>query len=319
MNTTPLRNLILLVVLLAGFGLSGLPTAQAAAKTSAGPALYATPEEAASALALAVKANDKAALAAIFGPQAKEFINTGDPAEDADRAAFSAAYEAKHSLEPAEKGDGRILHVGEQDWSFPVPLVKEAKSGLWFFDGKAGAEEILNRRIGRNELSVMEVCRAYVDAQNEYYRLNPEKSSIAHFARHIVSTAGKRDGLYWQTGAGEAPSPLGELLAGAAADGHAAKQGDVRPYHGYRYRVLTGQGKHAPGGAYSYDEGGVMFGGFALIAQPDVWGVSGVMTFVVNQDGVIYEKNLGKDTPALAQKITVFDPDETWHKVDDTE
>ena len=280
---------------------------------------YDSPEAAVKALVEAIKAENKEAVIKILGSGARDSIESGNSEIDsAERAAFVAAYEAKNTLvvDEADK-NRRILQIGENNWPFPIPLMSD-KQGRWTFDGKAGADEILARHVGRNELSVIEVCRAYVDAQYDYYRLNPDKAVIPHFAQKIVSQPGKRDGLYWETKPGEAESPLGPFVASAADEGRkkGEKQGEAAPYHGYRYRILTSQGKHAPKGAYSYVEKGLMFGGFALIAYPDAYGVSGVMTFMVNQDGVIYEKNLGKNTPAVAQKITSFDPDDTWSKTE---
>ena len=276
--------------------------------------VYKTPEEAVSALIAATKADDKVEILAILGTNVKDLIDSGDEtADSSERETFVAAYEEKHAIVRDKEGRA-ILEVGAQSWPFPIPLVLEKKDNEWVFDGKTGIEEVLDRRIGRNELSAIEVMSAYVDAQGEYYRLNPDQSVVRHFAPRIASRPGKHDGLYWQTGEGEKPSPLGPLVAQAEREGYAAVSQDVdRPYHGYRYRVLTGQGKHAKGGAYSYIEDDLMFGGFGLIAYPDTYGVSGVMTFIVNQDGVVYEKNLGQDTAVSVRKIDMFDPDDTWH------
>lgn len=291
---------------------------------------YSTPEDAAQALAAATKAGDTKELLAILGPKAAPLMGSGNAqADDADRAAFASAYEKKHeliALQPEQPGgeqskspakgkanarELRILEIGENNWPFPIPLVREPKSGRWFFDTAAGMRELLDRRIGNNELSAIQVCLAYVDAQNDYYRLNPEKSPVAHFAQKIASSPGKRDGLYWPAQEGEKKSPLGSLAA-AAED--AGKPGSGT-YHGYRYRVLTAQGAHATHGAYSYVESGLMFGGFALLAYPETYGVTGVMSFMVNQDGVVFEKNLGKSTASQAKRITAFNPDQSWARV----
>ena len=304
-----------------------------------GVRLYDTPEAAVQALISAVKANDAKELLAILGPKAAPLVESGDArADEAERANFIAAYEKKHDLvanAPEQSGEkkptdpqgekagktkveaseSRILEVGSDGWPFPIPLVREAKSGRWFFDTGAGLQELLNRRIGNNELSALQVCLAYVDAQNDYYRLNPEKSPVPHFAQKIVSSPGKHDGLYWPAKEGEAQSPLGALIAAAESKGGAAKTPPGGAYHGYRYRILTAQGKNASHGAYNYIENGLMFGGFALLAYPETYGVTGVMSFMVNQDGVVFEKNLGKNTESLAKATTLFDPDSSWAKV----
>ena len=295
--------------------------------------LYATPEEAAQALATATKSGDSKELLAILGPKAAPLVRSGNvQTDDADRAAFASAYEKKHELvapQPEQtegeqakrpaKGkanarDLRILEIGENNWPFPIPLVREPKNGRWFFDTAAGMQELLDRRIGNNELSAIQVCLAYVDAQNDYYRLNPEKAPIAHFAQKIASSPGKRDGLYWPVKEGEEKSPLGSLAA-AAEDAGKTRAEKPGTYHGYRYRILTAQGANAAHGAYSYVENGLMFGGFALLAYPETYGVTGVMSFMVNQDGTVFEKNLGKSTASLARRITVFNPDRSWAKV----
>ena len=286
---------------------------------------YDSPQNAVKALMDAAKANNKDELLKILGPEAKDLVFSGDEtADNAERAKFVKAYETKHGLvsyiadEQAGKPERLFLEVGGAQWPFPIPIVADQSGKRWFFDGKAGVDELLSRRIGHNELAAIEVCRAYVDAQYEYYRLNPEKSPVPHFARKIASSPGKHDGLYWETKPGEAESPLGALVASAADDGYTpVRQGEDMAYYGYRYRVLTGQGEHAAQGAFSYVGADLMFGGFALLAYPENYGVSGVMTFIVNQDGMVYEKNLGKDTGRLATKITSFDPDDTWSKIDE--
>ena len=290
--------------------------------------IYPSPQAAFEALAKAAQANDPNELVSILGPGAKELVDTGDAVADkVERAAFVKAYKEKHALISYTADDEAMaagapqrlfMEIGKAGWPFPIPLVADASGKAWSFDARQGAEEILSRRVGRNELAAMEVCQAYVDAQYDYYRLNPEKSAVPHFARKIVSSQGQRDGLYWETKPGEPASPLGELVAAAADDGYTpVGQGQSRAYYGYRYRVLTAQGPHAAQGAYSYIGNDLMFGGFALLAYPDKYGSTGVMTFMVNQDGVLYEKNLGKDTGRLAPGIDSFDPDDTWRKVDE--
>ena len=292
----------------------------------AGPSrVYASPQEAVKALLAAAKADDAAELVNIIGPEGKDLIMSGDDVADkAARAALVKAYQARHSLvsyvadEQAGAPKRLFLEIGKNDWPFPIPLVADKSGQGWFFDGQEGVEELINRRIGNNELAAIEACQAYVDAQYDYYRLNPEKTALPHFAAKIVSSQGQRDGLYWESKPDEPASPLGALVADAADDGYApASEGEARAFHGYRYRVLTSQGPHAPQGAYSYVGNDLMFGGFALLAYPAKYGVSGIMSFMVNQDGVVYEKNLGQDTTRLASEITSFDPDQTWTKIDE--
>ncbi len=289
---------------------------------------FDSPQAATKALVDAVQANDQAGLLSLLGPEAKDLLSSGDEVADAaERARFVSAYKEKHDLvsyEEDETADGPkrfFLEIGKDAWPLPIPVTdmsSGSKDKRWGFDAKAGVEELLNRRIGRNELAVMEVCQAYVDAQYDYYRLNPEKSAVPHFAAKIVSSPGQHDGLYWESKDGAPASPLGALVAVAADDGYTpVQQGEERAYYGYRYRILTGQGAHAKQGAFSYMGKDLMFGGFALLAYPASYGVSGVMTFMVNQDGVVYQKNLGEDTAKLAPKIAVFDPDDTWNKAEE--
>jgi hypothetical protein len=260
--------------------------------------VFPAPEDAARSLVAALQAGDDKALLALFGAQAKPLLGS-------DRSARERFVKAAGEAMRVEAVDGAksILRVGKEEWPFPIPLVKAASG--WRFDAKAGREELVNRRIGRNELAVIEVLGAYVDAQREYYLRNPQNEKLLQYAQRLNSTKGRRDGLYWPAKADEKPSPLGPLLAGV-------QPGDQ--YHGYFYRILRAQGRDAPGGAYSYLAQGRMIGGFALVAWPASYGASGVMTFIVNHDGVVYEKDLGPETPALAAKITRFNPDKTWRK-----
>ena len=274
---------------------------------------FASPEEGVRALLDAAKNNDTANLLQVLGSEAQSFINTGDPVADrASRARFVQEYEEAHTL--VQSGDTKvILQIGKDEWPFPIPLVKDNAS--WRFDSKAGKEEILNRRIGRNELDVIQVCLAYVDAQREYYMRNPQHVALLQYATKFVSTKGKRDGLYWETTADEPPSPLGPLVAQARKEGYKRTDGKPTPYHGYYYKMLTGQGPKAPGGAYDYMVRGQMIGGFALVAYPAQYGSSGIMTFIVNHDGIVYQKDLGPHTAATAQSMTKFNPDEMWKKL----
>jgi len=274
---------------------------------------YASPEEAVKDLMAAAKVGDAKAMLAILGAGAKPIISSGDAVADkAGRERFVKSYEEANKLEPA--GDAKaILSTGKDGWPFPIPVVKDAAG--WRFDAKAGAEEILNRRIGRNELAVIQVLQAYVDAQREYYLRNPQGDKLLHYAQRIASTKGKRDGLHFPTKAGEQPSPLGPLLESARAEGYKkAESGKPVAYYGYHYRILKGQGPDARGGAYDYVAQGRMIGGFALVAWPATYGNSGVMTFVVNHDGVVFEKDLGPDTASAVQKILKFNPDQSWKR-----
>jgi hypothetical protein len=287
----------------------------AEAKKAAAPKQksYGTPEEAVKDLIAVLKANDSKALLAILGPEGKPIASSGDKVADRESGErFVRAYEEANKLE--KSGDMKaVLSTGKDNWPFPIPVVKEAAG--WRFDTKAGLEEILNRRIGRNELSVIQVALAYVDAQREYYLRNPQNAKLLQYAQKFASSQGKRDGLYWPTKAGEQQSPLGPLVAGAKAKGYSKGEGG-KPgaYHGYHYRILKAQGPDAPGGAYDYVAKGSMIGGHALVAWPATYDNSGVMTFMVSHDGVVYEKDLGPQTSAAVQKITKFNPDKTWQK-----
>jgi Protein of unknown function (DUF2950) len=223
------------------------------------------------------------------------------------------AYDAGHTL--VANGDTVTVRVGADDWPLPIPLVKQGER--WRFDARQGREEIIARRIGRNEIYTTQTCLAYVDAQREYYAEDRNGDGILEYARQFASTAGKRDGLYWPTQPGEPPSPLGDLVARARAEGYRRSDGGgPTPYYGYLYRMLTAQGPAAPGGAYDYVVRGHMIAGFALVAFPAQYGVSGVMTFIVNHDGVVYQKDLGPSTRSIAVAMRTFNPDGTWAKVD---
>ncbi|MBS1126658.1 MAG: hypothetical protein H6Q93_647 [Nitrospirae bacterium] len=274
---------------------------------------FSSPEEAVKSLVAAVRANDTKEMMAILGPGSKELISSGDDMADrVGREKFLKAYDRKNRLQ--EQSPARMtICTGEDDWPMPIPIVK--KGTKWAFDIRQGKQEILDRRIGRNELRVMDVLHAYVDAQREYATKDCRGDGAVEFAQVIVSTKGKRDGLYWEAKEGEDESPLGPFVAQAASEGYANP--DLSPFHGYYFKILKGQGKHANGGAYSYVVKGKMILGFALIAYPAEYGNSGVMTFIVNQEGVIYQKKLGRDTRRRAQAIKLFDPDKTWKKVEE--
>jgi hypothetical protein len=275
---------------------------------------FASAEEAVKALIDAAKAGNQEELMAIFGPAAKDVLSSGDAVEDkAVRERFLKAYEAKNAL--VQDGDARaVLQIGPHDWPFPIPIVK--KNQQWSFDTKKGKEELNNRRIGRNELSTIQTCLAYVDAQREYAAKDRDTDGLFEYAQKFVSTPGTKDGLYWEAKPGEEESPFGDLFARATREGYKKTDNKPTPYHGYFFKILKAQGKNAPGGAYDYVVKGRMIGGFGMVAYPANYGVSGVMTFVVNHDGIVYEKNLGKDTAKIAQAMKLFNPDKTWKKVE---
>ncbi len=274
---------------------------------------FETPDAAVEALVAAAKDGDKEKLLTILGPEGEAVIGSGDPVADANtRNAFVSAYEKKHSL--TQQGeDTTILVLGEDDWPFPIPVV--SNDGKWEFDTVAGEEEILLRRIGRNEIRAIQASRAYVDAQKNYAALDLDGRRPAAYAQRIVSAHGRKDGLYWPSADGAPESPLGTLFEEAAEEGYAIG-GTPIPYHGYHFRILTQQGAGANGGAFDYVVDGRMIGGFGLIATPAAYGNSGVMTFMVNHDGVVYEKDLGDETETIASEIDSFDPDESWTKVE---
>lgn len=273
---------------------------------------FGSPEEAVKALIEALKADNTQALNGIFGKGAKDVLSSGDPVQDkTGREEFLKAYDAKNSL--VMEGDKKaILQVGAEDWPFPVPVVKKGKK--WLFDTKQGKEELINRRIGKNELSTIQTCLAYVDAQREYAARGIDADGLREYAQKFVSSPGKKDGLYWETKPGEEPSPFGELFAQATKEGYKAGDKPI-PYHGYYFKVLTAQGKDAPGGSLDYIVKGRMIGGFAMVAYPAQYGASGIMTFIVNHEGVVYQKNLGKNTAAIAGSMKTYNPDGSWKKV----
>jgi hypothetical protein len=271
---------------------------------------YPTPEDAVAALAAAVKSGTKTAILKVLGNSAEDVVESGDEIADAEtRQRFLSAYDARHSIK-AENNKKAVLILGAGDFPFPIPLVN-SKSG-WEFDTDQGRIEILYRRIGRNELDAIQTCLAFVDAENEYADKD-RGDGAGVYAQLIVSTPGKKDGLFWRDD--RDPSPLGELAAQASAEGYKV-DGQGAPYHGYYFRILKGQGSDAPGGAFNYVVKGKMIGGFALIAYPAEYGNSGVMTFLVNHAGTVYQKDLGNRTEAIARRVTLFDPDQTWKKVD---
>ncbi len=281
---------------------------------------FKSPDEAVKTLIESIRAKDAKELLAIFGPSGKEIISSGDNVVDREMGErFVKAYEEANKM-VSESATKIVLYVGKDDFPFPIPVVK--KGEVWLFDTRAGKEEILSRRIGRNELSAIQVCLAYVDGQREFARRS-QGSGLMEYAQRFGSSPGERNGLYWEAKEGERLSPLGPLVAEAVKegykkreDGKQAKGQTLTPYHGYYYKILKAQGKNASGGAYDYVVRGKMIGGFALVAYPAEYGVSGVMTFVVNHEGVVYEKDLGNATEKLSNSMKTFDPDRTWRKVE---
>ena len=323
--------LVATIVLAAGL-FAAAPAAQNQSAVSASAqATYASPGEALQALVAAVKNNDRAALAILFGPDYDQLLS-GDEVEDKkDLAEFANAVQESAQLHKVNDNKYTIT-VGRNNWPTPIPLVQ--KDEKWLFDTKAGLDEIIDRRVGENELSAMVTCRAYAVAQWEYYTEGDwDHDGVAEYARALISAPGAHDGLYWETSEGDKPSPLGKLIAAAQAGGYGpnlsatdaagkggsdieAPQIDRAPYHGYYFKILTQQGPQAPGGKYSYLINGNMIAGYALVAYPDKWGNSGVMTFIINQQGRVYQKNLGPNTGELASAITEYDPDPTWKLVE---
>ena len=307
------RQILTLLVMLLVLSITG-PAFAAQSGTS--QKSFASPAEAVKSLFEAVQNNDDKALATILGPAAGELISSGDPVADkADRERFLTLYTAKNRLQK-KGGNKAVLYLGSDDYPFPLPLVRKGK--MWLFDTKAGAKEILNRRIGKNELAVMDVLHAYLDAQREYARKDHDNNGVLGFAQKLNSSPGKQDGLYWETREGEEPSPFGPLAAQADSEGYGKqfRAAEPEPFHGYYFKVLKEQGKNAAGGAFNYVVNGKMVLGFALLAYPSGYRSSGVMTFIVNQSGVIYEKDLGTKSAQLAEQMTSFDPDPSWRKVE---
>jgi hypothetical protein len=274
---------------------------------------FSSPQAAVDALKAAVETRDTNALHAIFGPAAHGLVSVDVVEAAEERELFMHHVKEKVNL-VAASDSRQELQLGADGWPFPIPLVKQ--DGQWRFDVEAGKEEILNRRVGANELGTLQVCRAYVQAQREYAGADRNSDEVLEYAQHLRSTPGAHDGLYWSTRTGDELSPLGPLVAQARGEGYRQQTKilteEQSPYHGYYFKVLTRQGKHAPGGKYNYIINGHMIAGFALVAWPAEWGNTGVMTFIVNQRGKVYQKNLGPKTGSIAQAMTAYDPDNTW-------
>jgi len=274
---------------------------------------FASVEEAGRALFTAMQAPDDRALLGIFGPAGNDIVSSGDPIEDLDaRTGFTTKYEEMHRFVTEPNGTVSLV-VGAENWPFPIPLV--SKEGIWYFDTAAGKDEILFRRIGKNELSAIQACSDLVDAQKQYY-LRAPYGFADQYAQKLVSAAGKHNGLYWQETGDQFDSPINPLIAYARQNRPPDEVGAHDPFNGYLFRILTSQGPHAPGGAKNYVVNGKMTAGFAFVAYPAEYRSSGVMTFIVNKSGVVFEKDLGPNTTRIAEAMTAYDPDSTWHKAE---
>jgi hypothetical protein len=288
---------------------------EAAAARPQPPEAFRTPEAGFAAFLAAARAHDEPRLLRILGGAGKRLIQSGDRVADRDaRDRLAAAYAAKHEiLRPAP--DRAVLQVGDDDWPLPIPMVQ--RGGAWRFDAAAGSQEIIDRRIGRNELDTIETLRAIADAQDDYAQTAGRQGAFRAYARRFFSSPGQRDGLYWPTRQGEAESPLGPLVAAASAGGYSRQQQGEAPqaYHGYLFRILEGQGAAAPGGAMNYVVNGRMIGGFGVLATPAQYGSTGIKSFMINHEGTVWEQDLGPDTMRVAARIRVFDPGPGWTRV----
>jgi hypothetical protein len=303
------RSMSLVAIIAIALGGANLASAQTQQQ------VFSSPEEATRALVAAVQAKDRDSLARIFGPRTKDLLS-GDPVSDANDFSDLSAYISEGTKLDKESDQKVTLMVGNDEWPFPVPIVKAGSQ--WRFDTDNGVEEVYARRIGGNEIDAMLVCKAYVLAQDDYFNNGDwDGDQVSEYAGKLLSSPGKKDGLYWEVVGDEEQSPLGPLVALAADEGYTRKKGTgtqtAAPFHGYYFKILTRQGTSAPGGAYNYNINGNMIAGFALVAYPAIWGNSGVMTFVVNQEGRVYEKNLGARTAAIAGAMTEYNPDSTWN------
>ncbi len=313
-SLTHITRLLALPLLVGGW--SGLPASLVAAEAPQIQQTFASPNDAVAALKAAVEAKNQAALRSLFGPELHDLL-TGDPVQDANNAKRFAAAMARSCHQVREGEDKITLEVGPDDWPMPIPLVKA--DGKWHFDTDAGKEEIINRHVGKDELHAIGVCRAYVIAQRKYARENPNAASGPVYAQHLKSAPGKKDGLYWPSTGNEPTSPFGPLVAKAQAEGYAVHAQGTGPhaFHGYYFRILTRQGEAAPGGKLDYVSHGSMTGGFALVAYPVDWGQSGIMTFIVNQDGRVLQRDLEEETPQEAGSMKEYDPSSDWTVVQD--
>ena len=301
-----ISGILLAMLLLVG------PSVTRAAPPTPAQTDFPTPDAAVDALVAAVGRYDNSGFRTLMGPGGERLLESGDKIADQNaRRDFLAAYAQKHLIAP--QGDGRaVLIIGANDWPLPIPIVQA--NGRWHFDTRAGAQEIVNRRIGRNEIAAIRTCLAFVDAEEAYH------ARFGAYAMRLISSPDKYDGLYWEAAPGEPESPLAPLVAQAVEEGYpgATASGRARPYHGYFFRILKGQGPLAAGGAQSYVSGGTMVGGYALLAWPAIHGVSGITSFLVNKDGIVFQKDLGPATAKVAAGMTLFDPDLSWARVDIT-
>ena len=288
-----------------------LTSARLAAQAISGQKTFSSSSEAVKNLMDAARSGDPAQLVPIIGPQAAELISSGDlGAAKQVLANFVKAYDQKHAISTEAQGF-EFLQVGQGDWPFPFPIVRDGK--VWYFDIDRGNEEILDRRVGRNELGAIALCEGYVQSQKDYASKGHDGNSRGIYAQRFLSNPGKQDGLYWPASKGEPESPMGPLVASASLENSSRQSaGDPAPYHGYFYKILTAQGPDAPGGEKSYIVDGTLTGGFALIAYPAKYAYSGVMTFIVNEDGIVYQQDLGEKTTDRASKITAYNPDGSW-------
>ena len=298
--------LVVLVIAIGACSKSSKPSAK----------LFPSPDDASNAMLAAVQSGDRDTLLAILGPEAKEIVSSGDAVEDKNIAeAFTAKYGAMHRWRKLSDG-GQILVIGTDNFSFPIPLRKNG-GGQWFFDTAAGKDEILSRRIGRNELAIIGVSNAAAEAQAEYFSQLHDGETTKQYAAKFISDPGKHNGLYWESPEGQTSSPLGPLAASAASEGYSTKPDGHKAFHGYYFRILKGQTSNAPGGAKNYVVGGKMTDGFAFAAYPAEYGNSGVMTFIINQDGVLLQKDLGVATTETVTAMNAFDPDPGWTIVEE--
>jgi len=307
MNTTNITRApwLRVIALVLGFAI-----ASGCAKPAGEDTGFKSPEDAVTALVAAMQKGDLASLQALLGPGSEDLLDSGDPVQDAsDRADFLAAYASGHAL--VDDGpDRKALELGEDDWRMPIPVVK--RDGRWYFDGEAGVDEMIYRRVGANELGAIDVSRGFVEAQLEYASEGRDGDPAGIYALKLISDEGLHNGLYWETAEDEPQSPAGPFVAAAAEEGYRAGGADRTPYHGYYYRMLYAQGVNANGGARDYFKDGLLTEGFALVAWPADYGSSGVQTFIVNQDGVVFQKDLGEDTATAVESIQSFDPDSSW-------
>jgi hypothetical protein len=297
-------------LLLAPFGVLATAASSAAAQKH-----FDSADAAVQGLVEAARAGDRDALVAIFGPEGERVLTSGDPVADREAREGFVARAAERTHLQRVGDDFAVLSVGNDDWPFAIPLMKE--KGGWIFDTVAGERELHNRRVGRNELYTIQIMHEYVAAQREYARMQRSANGVAEYAQKLRSSPGKRDGLYWETHEGDAESPLGPLMASATSEGYRpGEHATPQPFHGYIYEALTAAGPHAPGGARSYLKDGRLTEGFALVAYPVRYGSSGVMTLMVNDQGVVFQKDLGPRTAEIASRITAYDPDDSWNATD---